>query len=428
MGTDARQRDTEMNRRLAITCLAVFAALPSVALANNAELTYPTGTRLAAKTTFKGANVGSITFTSRTNQTLWDCTSGSLTGSIVKNNGSEVEADIESVSFSGTGAESKCTSLEKTGNKKLTFGVEQGLPWCLRATPAMKEDEFQIRGGKCSETSRLIRIGIDEVLGECKYKEEAPITGTFSTEPNDAVITATTPEFVREEPSPFSCTVGYNIDFSFTLERDEAGTHPAYFSVPPPNTPELTYPTGTRLATESKIRAHNVGELKITPSSGGTFACPTAEMTGTLTKNSGTETEANIEATNLEGTGSLSDCTSTLGSFNLTTNVTSGLPWCMRALASMKSDEFQLRGGKCAEASRAIKFTMDITGTAECTYERSTAVTGTFTTHPSEATLAISGAEFTKTAGPESCPTAPKLDWTFTLERDEEGLKPAYIS
>jgi hypothetical protein len=55
-------------------------------------------------------------------------------------------------------------------------------------------------------------------------------------------------------------------------------------------------------------------------------------------------------------------------------------------------------------------------------------VAGTFATHPEDAVFTVSGSEFTKTAGPETCPVSPKLDWTFTLERDEEGTKPAYIS
>ena len=417
-----------MKGKLLIICFTAIGIFPATAAANTAELTYPTGTRLAVSSTLKAGNVSEVKFKTPGGATLWGCTTASMTGTLVKNNGTEFEANIETASFTGTATESKCTSGEATGNKKITPAIEKGLPWCLRATSSMKEDEFQIRGGKCSEEPRVIRIGIDDALGECRYKREAAIVGTFSTEPSDAIITVSNPEFIKDAGS-IACTTAYKIEFSMTLERDEAGTHQTYFSAPPANTPEVTYPTGTRLAIETKLRGLNVGELKLTPSSGGTFTCPTAELTGTLAKNNGTEFEANIEATNLAGTGSLSDCTSTAGSFNLTTNVTNGLPWCLRAVSSMKNDEFQLRGGKCAETARAIKLTMDITGSAECTYERSAATTGTFTTHPSEATLTVSGAEFTKAAGPESCPTAPKLDWTFNLEKDEgEGPKLAYIS
>ncbi|HET7454591.1 MAG TPA: hypothetical protein VFJ76_03630 [Solirubrobacterales bacterium] len=218
-----------MRGKLLIACVVALASVPTAASASTAELTYPTGTRLATGNTLKGVNTGSITFKTAGGALLWECTTASMTGTLVKNNGTEVEANVEALTMTGTAAESKCTSGEVTGNKKVTLGVAQGLPWCLKATSTMKEDEFQIRGGKCSEASRQINFGLDDALGECKYKRGEAIAGTFTTEPSDAVLSVPASEFVKESGS-IGCTTAYRIEFSLTLERDEEGTHPVYLS------------------------------------------------------------------------------------------------------------------------------------------------------------------------------------------------------
>ncbi len=218
-----------MKRRILIPCLIALAVFPVAAQANTAELTYPTGTRLAAGNTLKAGDVSNLKITGPEGTFLGECTTVSVTGALVKNNGTEVESNIETASFSGTGAEGQCTST-MFGDQRITASVAQGLPWCLRATSAMKEDEFQIRGGKCSEASRSIHLTFDGVGGECKYVQESTIKGTFSTEPSDAVLTFSTPVFVKESENPFLCATRTVFDLALTLERDEAGTHPAFLS------------------------------------------------------------------------------------------------------------------------------------------------------------------------------------------------------
>ena len=209
-------------------CLGVLAVIPSAAFASP-QLTYPTGTRLATGSTLKATNVGVITVTRTDGTSGGNCSAASLTGSLVKNNGTEVEANIEAASFTGTGTEGRCTIESMwTGNWKFTFGIEKGLPWCLVANSLMKEDEFQIRGGKCSETSRPIYLALDASGGECKY-EAGSFRGTFTTEPSDTVLTVSTPEYPLVSGS-FLCPALWRLDFSLTLERDEAGTHPVYIS------------------------------------------------------------------------------------------------------------------------------------------------------------------------------------------------------
>src|SRR4051794_22959473 len=91
--------------------LAACAIVPPIAAAtNDPDLTQPTGTMLATGGKFKGTNVGvGPTFTTNSGSALLQCTKTELTGTLTKNNGSEVEADIETLNVSGTGPEGRCT-------------------------------------------------------------------------------------------------------------------------------------------------------------------------------------------------------------------------------------------------------------------------------------------------------------------------------
>jgi hypothetical protein len=90
----------------------------------------------------------------------------------------------------------------------------------------------------------------------------------------------------------------------------------------------------------------------------------------------------------------------------------------------MAEDEVQIRGGKCSEAARPIRFINDA-GVFTCAYERTGVMVGTVTTDPSDAVLQFSKQAFAPvTCGSESA----AFDLNLTLERDEEGTKPTYIS
>ena len=206
------------------------------------------------------------------------------------------------------------------------------------------------------------------------------------------------------------------------------------------NDPDLTFPTGTLLATGGKLKGTNVGSGPTFTSTSGTslLECTKNEVTGTLTKNNGSEVEADIETFNASGTGPEGRCTGTgvlpvtWWSFGPTTN---GLPWCLKATPAMKDDEVQIRGGSCVSASRPIRLvqwtTIGPVGedvTVECVYERTAAISGTYSTHPEDAIMIFSGVEWTKTAGGVACAVAWKLDFNFTLERDEAVTAPFYIS
>jgi hypothetical protein len=240
-----------MNRKFIAICsalaaLAVF-ALPTVASASP-ELTQPTGTRLAVGTKIKGTNVGNSVFkTDDATTSLAECGSTVLTGEVVKNNGTEVEGTITTATASGTGAifneMSECTG--SFGNFSVTSNssadgesVASGTPWCISAGGKVGADEFQLRGGKCSEAARAIRFIYDltgpGILIECKYKRVEAVKGTFTTDSSgDALLKATAgpnTTVVGEVGNHFLCPVSGTFEVSYTLEADEATAKPLYAS------------------------------------------------------------------------------------------------------------------------------------------------------------------------------------------------------
>lgn len=217
------------------------------------------------------------------------------------------------------------------------------------------------------------------------------------------------------------------------------------------NTPVITHPTGTVLNPTGKtcgaisnavcLKGTNIGETIMRSSATGGIVltrCTTSVMTGELTKNNGTTVEGNVRSASFSGTGTevngVNECTGTFGNITVTTAVASGLPWCMRSTSTMKTDEFQIRGGLCSEAAREIRFILDSTTAGECTYGRTAAIVGTYTTDTepelSDAVVHIKEQEFVKKAGGIGCPSVGYLEMSFTLETDTAPptAEPLYFS
>lgn len=189
------------------------------------RLTFPTGTTLAAGNKLKGTSVGSIKMTTSTGTV--ECTGGELTGTLKTNSGTAIEADIESAAFTGT-----CPG--PFGNVTWTFKpATNGLPWCLRATSAMAADEFQIRGNSCASAARPIRIFSEQFFTattlECLYERSAPLSATYTTHPEDAVLKFNNATFLEVEPKQGSCPDEAQLDSSMTLEQKAEGK-PLYIS------------------------------------------------------------------------------------------------------------------------------------------------------------------------------------------------------
>ena len=200
--------------------------------------------------------------------------------------------------------------------------------------------------------------------------------------------------------------------------------------------PELTAPTGTTAATGTKIQATNVGVTKFI-ASGLTVECSIDKLTGTLTKNNGTEIDETIESASFKGTsGTGEECSSPYGAFNMTTNVGNGTPWCLRALQSFaNADEFQIRGNSCTNAPRGLTFVMDFPEMS-CQYQRTTTtglIKGGFATDPEDAilTITLANSQFVgETGNPPLCPGSFALETKFTMETDPTAgsTSPFYLS
>jgi len=259
-----------MSKKLITTFMALFAlaafALPAVASASP-QITHPTGTRLNPETgecttvkktiCLKATNVGETLFKDGEGKnTLTKCTTATMKWYLRKNTGTEIEADIHTATFSGTGATfdgmNECTSSignftfttngEDPALTKIDEGtVPSGTPYCLTATNKMNPDEFQIRGGTCSESTRKITFIFDVTnpLGgsnfECKYERGAtePIKGTFTTDTTGDAILSVTPansKFSLETGGNILCPAALTLEMSFTLETDTPTPEPVYIS------------------------------------------------------------------------------------------------------------------------------------------------------------------------------------------------------
>jgi hypothetical protein len=222
------------------------------------------------------------------------------------------------------------------------------------------------------------------------------------------------------------------------------------------NDPDLTCSKGGALcAVGTTIDATNIGTAFFKDGEGKNVLseCSFATIKGTVRENSGTSVRADITTAAFEGTGGVfngrKECTGTFGNFTVTTNgtdpvgtkidnedVANGTPYCLESNAEDAEDQFTIRGGTCSEPARAISFIFDVTGSFggsnfECTYSRTPALKGTYTTEATgDAILSLAAGEntkFTKTGGGILCPGSGTLQMSFTLEKNGTS-EPLYIS
>ncbi|MGN6587092.1 MAG: hypothetical protein ACTHKT_06400 [Solirubrobacterales bacterium] len=193
----------------------------------------------------------------------------------------------------------------------------------------------------------------------------------------------------------------------------------------------------------SKITGTQVGTSKITTTDGSRnqLECSTGSLTGELTKNNGTEIEANITSALFGGTGEQAsgepkpECTgeSGLGKTSLTAVVSSSAPWCLKLLGF---NEFKVSGGNCGGTVKNLRFIMATTIAGNCEFESTGSVFGTYTTDGTSAVFALvnkahtesTGNGFKRIAGSVFCPSSSSLDLSFTLETDTTEVKPLVIS
>ena len=187
-------------------------------------------------------------------------------------------------------------------------------------------------------------------------------------------------------------------------------------------------PVGTSIIATNVAHSNTPTQIVLTTSA-GSIVCGKATLTGEVTKNGG-GIEGNITTAEFAGTHGVTTTGHCSGNLvvgekltatpNHTTNpchtmsVTHcSLPWCVKAGAE---DTFNVRGGKCSEPATPLTFTLH--GNITCQYEKAS-VTGTYTTHPADATLTIAEQEFKRNSTSSAfCSASVKLTMAFTITTD----------
>jgi hypothetical protein len=217
---------------MALAALAAFALPATASAANSPELCQDTPSpstechRLAVGTLIKATNVGE-TFLYETGGTepVLKCTTATITGSITKNDGNNVEGKIETAIFGGTGGtqagepEPECTGAFDSGV------TTKGLPWCIKSTSLMAEDEFLVGSGTCPTTGKvkfvLLRTKLFGGTEECEYESTGPLKGTGTTNTDEVHINkSNTGSGFTRVSGAFPCPSSGELKMTFTLETD----------------------------------------------------------------------------------------------------------------------------------------------------------------------------------------------------------------
>jgi hypothetical protein len=231
----------------ATIAMAGFAALlvvPSIALASP-ELTHPTGTNAPVGTKFLATNVEHATTSKSFKTTLptgtMECSTATVTGEVVQNNGTHLVGTISTFELNGTAGNtsvshcaspSGATTITPNHTTNPSHNGVASLPWCITFG---KEDGFTIfgeTGGSCTsgQTRAITIVYHSSLTGACTY-QKAVISGTYTTHPADAILTIASQQFNRVTGSGF-CPTSFSIDMALTLATDVNGVAgaPLYIS------------------------------------------------------------------------------------------------------------------------------------------------------------------------------------------------------
>jgi hypothetical protein len=224
-----------------LLCLAACIIGPATAsAANKPVLTQPTGTVFATGVNVVGNQLGESTLYSTAGNKELDCSTATITGTLLKNAAGTIEGQITSAIFGGTGPQAanephtECTGTGFFGTNSSVTAL--GLPWCIRSTTLMAEDEFQISGGKCGGVASKIQFTLLPTgFTHCIYQAtQTNIKGTFTTDiGQDAVLTlvrANTNTGFSKTSGNFLCPSSTELEMSFTLQTDTVPSQPIFIS------------------------------------------------------------------------------------------------------------------------------------------------------------------------------------------------------
>jgi len=190
---------------LAGMAIAAFAAfvLPATASASpvltHEGLVVPPGTHII------GTSTETPTFTGAFNVT---CSKGTITGLVVKNSGTKVEATVAvgGATYIGTGTGGDCTSA--LGSTRVIVNSEL----CLTSEAS---DTFVINGCEAKPVQFTLEV---TGTGPCKYSTSA-IKGSFTTNATPATVKVTEQEAKKIEGG-FFCPSSGKLDQDFDLYTD----------------------------------------------------------------------------------------------------------------------------------------------------------------------------------------------------------------
>jgi hypothetical protein len=159
---------------------------------------------------------------------LDECSNATLEGEVKKNSSSTVEGEITKAEMSGTGAVSAHNGLNECTGSLGSAYLTLGLPLCIKATPSMAEDEFQISGGTCTAPGNVkITVG-STTVGACKYETASSIKGDYTTggtEAELAVRSTTAGSGAKLTEGGFLCPSSIMLVVRFKLERVNGNKH-----------------------------------------------------------------------------------------------------------------------------------------------------------------------------------------------------------
>ncbi|MGN6587013.1 MAG: hypothetical protein ACTHKT_06000 [Solirubrobacterales bacterium] len=176
----------------------------------------------------------------------------------------------------------------------------------------------------------------------------------------------------------------------------------AFIATPAASASPVLTETGTAVAAGSSITAKNTGNIFLTVGT-TTLACETADLKGTVLKNSGTKviTEFPIGSVSFSGTGAGGDCTSSLSPFRM-------LMTSRFCFETREADTALALG-----CGGNIRFSLEFTGLGTCNYHAAS-MAGTLTTG-ADATFNFSKQPYVKDEGGAFCPGEGQIDMDFDL-------------
>ncbi|MGN6587698.1 MAG: hypothetical protein ACTHKT_09545 [Solirubrobacterales bacterium] len=204
---------------LALVAFVAMAALPALASASPVLKDKTGNVAVGGKILARNSGIVKITTADGT----IECTDASMTGTVKKNNGTEIEGEISTASFNDTNASGQLVACSNPFFGDVTVTPKK-FPWCIAAKNTFAADTFQLSSAGCPGGGAM-EFTLDTVFaGECTYTKAAPVTGSFTTgtEAAPSVLSVSELEF-KKAAGGMNCPPSGKLDMNFKMFTDEIG-------------------------------------------------------------------------------------------------------------------------------------------------------------------------------------------------------------